>query len=247
MAKKWKGDQLWSLAAASLRDACGNDNLAEVWKESFLQLCSQEKIRKQLEASPATDVARVLLHSFGRSHALIKQAIDWKNPRIGKEGSTSKLDTTRGIMWRYAIAYCGWDRCTNALGITQSVQESILAKVDQPLESPKLTERQRKQILAWTPAQEIIPDDNGQLSLDGSWIQGFLGIRDHYRDFPHWLLSDKPMKQAAILAVLRNMICHGSLLPTKARQWGLEIVFEDGITILAEGVERLLSLLLVID
>jgi hypothetical protein len=165
MAKKWKGDQLWSLAAASLKDACGNEDLAEVWKESFLQLCSQQKIRKQLEDSPATDVARLLLHSFGRSHALIKQAIDWENPRIGKEESTSKLDITRGIMWRYAIAYCGWDRCTNSLGITQATQEEVLSRINRRLESPKLTNRQRKQILAWIPEQDIIGEANEESFL----------------------------------------------------------------------------------
>jgi hypothetical protein len=44
------------------------------------------------------------------------------------------------------------------------------------------------------------------------------------------------MKQAALLAVLRNMVCHGSLLPSKAKSWGLEGVYEDGIEIVSMGI-----------
>lgn len=244
MAKKWKGDQLWSLAAASLRDACDNDALAEVWKESFLPLCSQQEIRKQLEDSPATDVARLLLHSFGRGHALIKQAIDWEDPRIGKEESTSKLDTTRGIMWRYAIAYCGWDRCTNALGITQATQEKILSKLAHHVESPRLTDSQRWQILEWIPDEEMLTDKADDSSIDGRWIREFLGIRYKYRDFPNWLLGEKSMDQAALLAVLRNIVCHGSLLPSKARNWGLDRVYKKGTIVLTEGFDLILEKLI---
>lgn len=244
MAKKWKGDQLWSLAAASLRDACGNDDLAEIWKNSFLPLCSKQEIRNQLETSPARDVARLLLHSFGRGHALIKQAIEWENPQIGRKGSTSTLDTTRGIMWRYAIAYCGWDRCTNALGITQATQENILAELVHHLESPKLTDSQRRQILDWIPNEEILGIEEGDSSIDGKWIRDFLGIRYKYRDFPNWLLGEESMDQAALLAVLRNIVCHGSLLPSKARDWGLEIVYNKGIIVLVEGFVLVLDKLI---
>jgi len=244
MAKKWKGDQLWSLAAASLKDACGNEDLAEAWKESFLPLCSKQEIRRQLESFPATDVARLLLHSFGRGHSLIKQAVNWENPHIGREESTSRLDITRGIMWRYAIAYCGWDRCTNALGITQATQEKILAKLAHHLESPKLTDSQRRRIAEWIPAEAMITEDHNNYSIDGVWIQSFLGIRDNYRDFPNWLLGIKPIKQAALLAILRNLVCHGSLLPTKARNWGLETVYEKGVTVLEEGFTLLIAALM---
>ena len=235
MAKKWKTDQLWSLAAASLRDACGNDDLAEIWKDSFLPLCSKQEIRNQLETSPARDVARLLLHSFGRGHALIKQAIEWENPQIGRKGSTSTLNITKGIMWRYVVAYCGWDRCTNSLGITQATQEKILAKLAHHLESPKLTDSQTRQILEWIPEEEMLTNEEGDSSFSGRWIREFLGISYKYRDFPNWLLGEESMDQAALLAVLRNIVCHGSLLPSKARNWGLDMVYKKGTIVLAEG------------
>lgn len=181
-----------------------------------------------------------MLHSFGRAHALIKQAIEWENPRIGREGSTSTLDTTRGIMWRYAIAYCGWDRCTNTLGITQATQEGLFAKSNHHLESPKLTDKQRRQILAWIPDQGIIAEDNDELSINGTWIRDFLGIRQSYQDFPDWLLGEKRMSQAALLAVLRNIVCHGSLLPTKATSWGFVDIYKSGIKAIGEGFQTIL-------
>lgn len=243
MEKSWKGDQLWSLAAASLRNACGNEALAEIWKESLLQLCTEPKVKKKLECSSSSDVARLLLHSLGRGHALIKQAIDWENPRIGREGSKSRLDATRGIMWRYAMAYCGWDRCTNSLGITQSIQEELLSETDYHLKSPNLTDSQRKQILAWIPLQNV-DDDYSESCINTKWINEFLGVRVSYQHFPDWLIGEKTMKQAALLAVLRNIVCHGSLLPTKARSWGLEKVYREGIDLISTGFYSLtLSLL----
>jgi hypothetical protein len=99
---------------------------------------------------------------------------------------------------------------------------------------------QKKQILAWIPEQEIVSEDNAELSIDGTWIRDFLGIRDNYRSFPHWILGKKPMEQAALLAVLRNVACHGSLLPSKAKSWGLEVVYEEGIHVVGEGFGLLL-------
>jgi len=48
------------------------------------------------------------------------------------------------------------------------------------------------------------------------------------------------MEQAALLAVLRNVACHGSLLPSKAKSWGLEVVYEEGIHVVGEGFGLLL-------
>jgi len=146
-------------------------------------------------------------------------------------------------MWRYMLAYRGWDRCTNALGITQATQEDILSRVSLRLESPKLTDSQRKQILAWIPEEDVVTEDNVELSIDGTWIRDFLGLGDHYHDFPHWLLGEKPMKQAALLAILRNMVCHGSLSPTKTESWGLELVCTDGVHLVSESFYVLLSLI----
>jgi hypothetical protein len=242
MGMKWKGDTLWSLAAASLRDACDNPELAEAWKASFLNLCNQDRIRKDVEHLPASDITRLLLHSLGRGHALIKQALEWENPSIGKKESKSNLDKTRGAMWRFQIAYCGWDRSTNSLGINQAAQEYLIAESMQDLNSPELTDNQRRQILAWLPKEdELLTTES---SVDGKWINDFLGIKDNYHDFPFWIVGNKPMKQAALLAVLRNIVAHGSLLPTKAKNWGLEAVYENGVHVIAESFEVLLSKLI---
>lgn len=244
MKNQWEADQIWSLTAASLKEAFDNKDLADSWKDSFLDLCQQENARKRIEATSSAEVTRVLLHSLGRGHALIKQALDWENPHIGGKDSKSSLDATRGLMWKYAMAYCGWDRSTNSLGITQDTQGKLFAKAKHQIQSPRLTDSQRKRILAWTPEEESIDEQNEEISIDGSWIRDFFGIKEPYRDFPHWLVGEKSMKQAQLLAILRHITCHGSLLPSKAKSWGLEATYAEGITAIAEGFELLLNELL---
>lgn len=243
MQKQWQADQLWSQTAGSLKEACGNSVLADTWKDSFLKLCLQENTKRQLGTTTSPEVARILLHSLGRGHALIKQALGWENPHIGREGSKSRLAETRGLMWKYVMAYCGWDRSTNSLGITQHAQEELFAKANRHLKSPKLTDSQGKLILAWCPEEEAVDEQNEEISIDGSWVQDFLGIKETYRDFPHWLVGKKLINQAQLLAVLRHITCHGSLLPTKAKGWGLEATYAEGIAVIAEGFELLLNAL----
>lgn len=137
-------------------------------------------------------------------------------------------------MWRYTIAYCGWDRGTNSLGITQADQEEIIARSYLQLNSPVLTERQRLMILAWLPQNSNDFALNSE-DFNASWMMTFLGIASKYQEFPLWLIGDKQMKQAALLAILRNIVCHGSLLPTKANEWGLQTVYEQGIDLIGDS------------
>ena len=72
--------KVWSQAAASLEKACENEQLAAKWKECFVELCRIKQESCAIEKLTPKNAARIILHSLGRGHALIKQAIDWKDP-----------------------------------------------------------------------------------------------------------------------------------------------------------------------
>jgi len=243
MMEKTRVDQLWTMAAASLRDACGNELLARKWKLSYVELCKNQERKGRIEQLPPKESARTLLHALGRGHALIKQAIEWDTPLIGKSESKTTKDRTRGILWRYVMAYCGWDCCTNSIGIQQATQEQLLTHTN-PLPTPKLTISQIKEISNWIP--DGLETDDGQPEIvDGKWINSFLGIRKQYKEFPSWLLGkESSLSDIAILALLRNVVAHGSLSPTKAEAWGLVDVYVEGVSVVEKLLENLLTHLL---
>jgi len=238
--------KLWSQAAASLEKACEDEPLATKWKESLVNLCKKQQDECKIEKLPASDAARLILHSLGRGHALIKQADEWKNPVIGASKNPSRLNLTRGIMWRYVMAYCGWEQCTKSLGLTQKTQDSILT-TNNRLKTPVLSKSQVKQLKIWLPSENKVADTFIGTPDDKLLIQDFLNLSDYYSDFPCWLLSSKKdinLTDAAVLAILRNICVHGSLSPTKARNWGLESVYQDGTTFIVEGFETFVNRLM---
>jgi len=235
---------LWSQAAASLEKACEDEQLAAKWKESFANLSKNQQNESRIERLPARDAARLILHSLGRGHGLIKQAEEWKEPNIGSMKRSSQLNQTRGVMWRYVMAYCGWEQCTKSLGLTQNTQNIILT-ADQKLSPPILSQSQIKQIQKWLPEFNEVEDQPSDANETRVTLDSFLDLRNQYKMFPYWLLGSKEqvnLTDAAVLAILRNICVHGSLSPTKANDWGLTCLYRDGTTYILEGFIRLLSM-----
>jgi len=234
---------LWSQAAASLEKACEDEPLATKWKESFANLCKNQQNEIRIERLPARDAARLILHSLGRGHGLIKQAEEWKEPNIGSMKRSSQLNQTRGVMWRYVMAYCGWEQCTKSLGLTQNTQD-ILLTADQKLSPPILSQSQIKQIQKWLPEFNEVEDQPSDSNETQVTLDKFLDLRSQYKTFPYWLLGSKEegdLTDAAVLAILRNICVHGSLSPTKAKSWGFKQVYQDGVISITNGFELLLS------
>lgn len=236
---------LWSQAAASLEKACEDEHLAAKWQESFVSLCRNQKDECRIGRLPARDAARFILHSLGRGHALIKQAEAWKEPTIGSMKSSSQLNQTRGVMWRYVMAYCGWEQCTKSLGLTQKTQDFILT-LDHKLSPPSLSQSQIKQIEKWLPEFNEAEDQPSDSSETRVTLDKFLDLRSQYNTFPYWLLGSKEqvnLADAAVLAILRNICVHGSLSPTKAKAWGLIQVYIEGTLLISNGFTALIKVL----
>jgi len=239
---------LWSQAAASLEKACEDEPLATKWKESFANLCKNQQNEIRIERLPARNAARLILHSLGRGHALIKQAGDWKEPIIGSSKKSSRINLARGIMWRYVISYCGWEQCTKSLNITQKSQDLILQSAG-GMARPCLSKSQIERIERWLPApieiDRISKDQYSEISKIS--FSDFLGLQKQYKSFPYWLLKEEQgsiLADSAILAIMRNICVRGSLSPSKAENWGMTGLFRNGTDLITVSHSHFISHLL---
>ncbi len=224
----------WSQLVASLKAAPDDLLLAQRYAECCSILTGQ-----RLQADPA-EKARVLWLGLSRGHALLKQAVEWDQPCIGAREQPNQLDGVRGSLWRYVMAFSGWERAGRAVlwdGQQQlAFQQRHLARLfdaDTDLTSP------------W-PNREQVPINLRQWlasSLDESHpLPDFLALGDGQIDFVAWLLGEPHrLHPWAVLSCLRNVVAHGDLSPTKAQQWGLVPVFDDGIVVLHKLFRRLLA------
>jgi hypothetical protein len=228
----------FSRIAESLQRACDDDRLAEKWKDAILQLANNQKEKLKIEGLPSKTAARLILHSLGRGYALFQNAKEWDIPLIGSRASNERLVSMRGIMWRYVMAYCGWEQCTKALGFTQKTQCVILScRYD--LNPPILSESQKKNISLWVPA---FAEEEGQ-NIDFAMSE-FLSLEGNYNQFPNWLLGQKvELHKAQILAILRNIVVHGSLSASKGLQWNLKPLYEDGFNLIDASLVNMISML----
>jgi hypothetical protein len=54
----------------------------------------------------------------------------------------------------------------------------------------------------------------------------FLGLGKKLQTFPFWLVNESHrLNEQQVLAAMRHIVAHGALSPTKAKQWGLEILY----------------------
>ena len=73
-------------------------------------------------------------------------------------------------------------------------------------------------------------------------LPDFLALGDGQVDFIPWLLGEShQLHPWAVLACLRNVVAHGALSPTKAQQWGLAPVYDEGVVVLHTLFRRLLA------
>lgn len=224
----------WSQVVEALKAAPEHPGLAQRTAERCSVLTGQP-----LQADP-TEKACVLWHGLSRGHALLKQAVEWDTPRIGCGEQPNQLDGVRGSLWRYVMAFSGWERAGRAVlwdGTQQrSFQQRFLARLFDA--ATDLTP-------PW-PDRDQVPANLKQWlasSLDESHpLPDFLALGDGQVDFVPWLLGEPHRLQPwAVLSCLRNVVAHGALSPTKAQQWGLLPLFEDGVAVLHTLFRRLLA------
>ncbi len=70
----------------------------------------------------------------------------------------------------------------------------------------------------------------------------FLGLTKRLRAFSRWLVNENhTMTEQQVLAAMRNIVAHGALSPTKAVQWGLEGLYNEGPNRLKLLTSRLMA------
>lgn len=224
----------WSQLVASLRAAPGDPVLAQRYAE-----CCSGFTGLWLQAE-STEKARVLWFGMSRGHALLKQAVEWDQPRIGGGEQPNQLDGVRGSLWRYVMAFSGWERAGRAVLWDGTQQRSFQQRFLAPLfdAATDLTP-------PWSDRDQVPANLKQWLasSLDETHpLPDFLALGDGQVDFVPWLLGEPHRLQPwAVLSCLRNVVAHGPLSPTKAQQWGLAPLFEDGVVVLHTLFRRLLA------
>lgn len=224
----------WSQVVELLKAAPDDLLLSQRLAERCSSLTGQE-ISVDLTAK-----ARVLWLGLSRGHALLRQAVEWDQPFIGRQQLPNQLDGVRGSLWRYVMAFSGWERAARSViwdGMQQKwFKQSSLACLYDHCTMPAPP---------W-PNREQVPANLKQwlaLSIDEQHpLPDFLALGDGQVDFIPWLLGEShQLHPWAVLACLRNVVAHGALSPTKAQQWGLAPVYDEGVVVLHTLFRRLLA------
>ena len=64
-------------------------------------------------------------------------------------------------------------------------------------------------------------------------LPDFLALEDGQADFMTWLLAEShQLNPWPALSSLRDVVAHVALSPTKALQWGLAPLYDDGVVVL---------------
>lgn len=231
----------WSQALKSLKASLFEGGNADDWKMHYLALLTANEDISRVSASDPKDVVKSLLFNLSRGYSQIRAAQHWKSPIIGNVDQPSVTDYARGQIWRFLIGYSGWECCAKNLKIYQVPQEALFdSKIFLP--PPSLTPGQRSALIRWSKAYAS-ESDLSVCCHDPDEILDFLGITAKgYRPFPGWLIGrSTSITQPQILAVMRNIVAHGALSPSKANQWGMTGLYEKGSALFYPLFNRLLS------
>ncbi|MBW0167193.1 MAG: hypothetical protein KXJ49_06830 [Vulcanococcus sp.] len=228
----------WSQVVEALKSAPEDAEMAHRYAERCCVLTG-----KPLQVDPIAK-ARVLWLGMSRGHALLKQAVEWDQPRIGSRLPPNELDGVRGSLWCFVMAFSGWERAGRAAlwdGTQQKgFQQRFLAALfddatalTPPWSNPHQVPASLKQWL--TSSQD-----------ESNPLPDFLALSVGQVDFVPWMLGEQhQLHPWAVLSCLRNLVAQGALSPTKAQQWGMVPIYEDGVAVLHILFRRLLAACLV--
>jgi len=168
------------------------------------------------------------------------QTLEWEEPFIVGREQPNQSDAVRGLLRGNAMAFSGWERAGRAVFWDGSQQKGFHKGFLSPLcdSGTDLTP-------PWPDLEQVAANLKQWLacSLDENHpLPDLLAIGDGQVDFATWLLWEPHRLQPwAVLSCLRNVVVHGTLSHTKAQQWGLIPVFEDGVAVLNTLCRRRLA------
>ncbi len=163
--------------------------------------------------APATaiDHAHMLWFGCSRGQALIAQALAWNHATIGNNRKAKPTDTARGSLWRYVMAYSGWEQIAKALCWRGPADDKLhpdrLSALSQGLSSPPSP---------WSSQRGCPAGFRSRLTGE----------------------AEKEASLLRLLAIQRNLVAHGALSPTRARTWKLVPAYESGVGLIAQLSRR---------
>lgn len=143
-------------------------------------------------------------------------ALKWREPRI-RRNDADALAAVRGVLWRYVMAYSGWELLAKSvLWDGKAAHSAIHPAFDRLLDSdnclqPPHTNR------AQAPAKLVqwLKDDAAKERC----LPKFLGFNKRLSAFPRWPVNENhTLTEQQVLAPMCHIVAHGALSPTKAVQ-----------------------------
>jgi hypothetical protein len=184
---------------------------------------SDQVVQGDVDSASASKKAQVLIHGFGRANGLFDAALNWHEPIIPGHAD-DELARLRGMLWRYVMAYSAWELVAksvmwNAKSVHGSIHDAFnkLLPAEGALQPPYITR-------SAAPARLVqwLEEDARQERC----LPTFLGLGKKLQTFPFWLVNESHrLNEQQVLAAMRHIVAHGALSPTKAKQWGLEILY----------------------
>jgi hypothetical protein len=167
-----------------------------------------------------------LIHGFGRAKGLLDAALEWRDPQMSKNGEDA-LAAVRGALWRYVMAYSGWELLAKSvLWDGKAAHSAIHPAFDRLLDSENRLQPPHAN-RAQAPAKLVqwLKEDAAKERC----LPTFLGLNKRLSSFPRWLVNENhTLAEQQVLAAMRHIVAHGALSPTKALQWGLDGIYDQG-------------------
>jgi hypothetical protein len=201
---------------------------AERWYRACTNLINpgQRADVSQVEEAVIQRKHEVLIQGFGRAKGLLDAALEWREARISKNGEDS-LAAVRGALWRYVMAYSGWELLAKSvLWEGKAPHSAIHPGFDRLLDSESCL-RPPHGSRAEAPGKLVLWLKND--AAKERCLPMFLGLNKRLSPFPRWLVNENhTISEQQVLAAMRHIVAHGVLSPTKAVQWGLEGLYHQG-------------------
>jgi hypothetical protein len=201
---------------------------AERWYRACANLINpdQRADPSQVEEAVIQRKREVLIQGFGRAKGLLDAALEWREPRISKNGEDA-LAAVRGALWRYVMAYSAWELLAKSvLWDGKAVRSAIHPAFDKLFDSENRLQPPHAN-RAQAPAKLVqwLKDDAAKERC----LPTFLGLNKRLSAFPRWLVNENhTLTEQQVLAAMRHIVAHGALSPTKAVQWALEGLYDQG-------------------
>lgn len=202
--------------------------LAARWYRACIKLINpdQRADASQVEEAVIQRKREVLIQGFGRAKGLLDAALEWREPRIGKNNE-DVLASVRNAFWRYVMAYSGWELLAKSVLWDGKAARSAIHPAFDKLHDSDSRLQPLYANRAQAPAKLVqwLNDD----AAKERFLPTFLGLNKQLSSFPRWLVNENhTLTEQQVLGAMRHTVAHGALSPTKAVQWGLERFYDKG-------------------